>query len=376
MSMYLLGLLAVPLIVGVVAAAIGKGELTLKELAVQELGIVLLIGLAYGGSVLVVRMGAMADTEIWNGQIERKDKAKMSCCHSYPCNPYPCNCNKKGVCSTCYRTCYRHSRDLKWTAKTSNNETAYSVTCKPPGTSDPGRWLQIVVGEPTSIEHHYTNYIKADPDTVFRRTGVGNKFPGLVPPYPRVYDHYRLKPFIDMKAGVPGDVAATFNKKLTELSGRIGHRKQSNIIVIAVKTADIDYKEAIEQAWLGGKKNDVIVIIGMEAYPDLAFVSVVTWSRSEEMKLAIRDKIMDLKKFDGDKILSTISEEVRSKFKRREMKEYEYLVQAIEPPWWLMLIIFVIGIAASVVASVYFIKNDPFGGGHSNRFHRFHRRFR
>jgi len=369
--MILLGLLAIPLIIGVVAMIFGKGELTWKEFLVQEGVILLLVGGGYGASVAITRWSASDDTEIWNGRVADKKKGTEHCCHSYQCNPHPCMCDSKGRCSTCWDTCYRHAWDVVWSARSTNGETIYRNGCNPPGTSTPARWTTIVKGEPTAFGHSYTNYIKANPESIMRRTGAAKKFAGLLPGYPQVYDHYRVRQFLFMKVKVDKSLKQWLDEKLMDINGDIGARKQLNIIVVVAATDDPQYVEALREHWLGGKKNDLVVVIGAKHFPELSFVGTVTWSRSEEMKLAIRDRIMETEKFDHEKILSIIQDEASNKFVRQEMKEYEYLMSNVEPPWWLLLILFVLGLAASIVMTVYFIRNDPFKKGF-RRFRRYY----
>ena len=365
--MYLLGLLVFPLIVGLVAVVLGEGKLTLKELLVQEAILVLVIGAFYGGSVLITHYSVAQDTEIWNGKVASKEETTTGCCHSYPCNPYPCNCNSKGSCSTCWHTCYRHSRDIKWIADSTNNERVYSDGCNAPGTPVPERWQQIVVGEPTSVEHDYNNYIKANPQSILRRTGATQKFGDLIPEYPKVFDYYRADEFLFMHVAVLADVKYKANMALRIVNATLGAKKQLNIIIVVAKTSDLQYAEALRESWLGGKKNDIVVIIGAQNFPDLSFVSVISWSKSEEMKLAIRDHIMELKQFDVEKVLNIVKTEADKKFVRREMKDYEYLMASVEPPVWALILIFVLGLAASIFMTWYFLNNDPFGAEDSWR---------
>lgn len=374
--MYLLALLAIPLVVGVIAMIAGKGELTWKEFLVQEGVILLLIGGGYGLSVGITRWRAAGDVEIWNGRVASKSQMSGSCCHSYPCNPHPCMCDTKGMCSTCWDTCHEHSSDVVWSAVSTNNETIYHNPCNPPGTRTPARWTAITKGEPTSFEHEYVNYIKANPGSILRRTGAANKFSGLIPSYPRVFDHYRVNAFLFMQVKVPGDAKKTLNRKLRDVNADLGARKQLNIIVVVAKTDDLQYVEALRESWLGGKKNDLVVVIGARHFPEFSFVGTVTWSRSEEMRLAIRDRIMEMEIFNGQKILDIIRVEAGKKFVRQPMKEYEYLLANVEPPWWLLSLVFLVGLAVSIVLTVYFVKNDPFDGGgrRYNRFRGFRRR--
>jgi hypothetical protein len=134
------------------------------------------------------------------------------------------------------------------------------------------------------------------------------------------------------------------------------------------------YAEALSEQWVGGKKNDVVVVIGAPAYPALRWVQVVSWTRAEELKIAIRDGIMDQKTFDGAAALAVIEREVKAKYKRREMRDFEYLLDSIEPPTWVLVMIFILGIAAAVGLARYFINNDPFGDEARRGFRREWRR--
>jgi hypothetical protein len=372
--MILLGLLFIPLVIGIVAMALGKGELTIKEFLVQEAVVLVLIAGGYAGSVVLTRMSLTDDTEIWNGRVAQKNKGTEHCCHSYPCNPHPCMCDKKGVCSTCWDTCYRHSRDYWWGAKSTNGEGIYRNGCNAPGTSTPARWAQIKVGEPTAVEHSFDNYIKANPDSIMNRDKGLAKFNKLIPPYPRVFDYYRANTFLFAGVKVPGEVSKRLNLSLREINASLGQRKQLNIIVLVANTDNIEYAEAVRAMWIGGKKNDIVAIIGTKNFPEMSFVETMSWSKSEEMKLAIRDRIMNLKTFDGDKILQIVQQEANKKFVRMKMEDYEYLMSNVEPKWWVLLIIFIVGLGVSIGLTIYFIKNDPFGHGFRRSFKR-RRRF-
>ncbi len=358
--MLLLALLLVPVLVGLGGLVLGKGLITKKEFLVQEAVVVVLIGIGY----LIALHAQTADTEIWNGVIAKKWRGTGSCCHSYPCNPHPCGCDKDGRnCSTCYDTCYEHSSDVTWNAVTSNGETAFSDTCNRPGSSPPARWSAITVGEPSAIEHGYVNYIKGNPDTILRRTGAAEKFKGKVPEYPRVYDHYRANRFIAAGAAVAD--LGRLNARLSEINGRLGPARQVNVIVIVTDVGDPAYVEGLRESWLGGKKNDLVVAVGVPSSGAIAWAGVVSWTKNEEVKIAIRDRLITMPSFDGDAVLDVVDEEVRTKFVRRPMADFEYLSATLEPPTWACWLIFVLGTLLSLGLSIYFWREDPFGGGPS-----------
>jgi hypothetical protein len=167
--MTLLFLLFLPMVLALVAFYTGRGKITWKELLVHEGVLLLIIGVGYA----IGLSNRSSDVEHWNGRIAKKWQDTGSCCHSYQCNCYQ-SCSGSGTgrsCSTVCSTCYEHARDQEWHAITTNNETAYSQNCGRPGTSAPDRWQAIVVGEPTSMEHDFTNYIKGNPDSILRRQG-------------------------------------------------------------------------------------------------------------------------------------------------------------------------------------------------------------
>ena len=231
-----------------------------------------------------------------------------------------------------------HSHDVRWTARTTNGEEAYNDGCNPPGSSAPQRWNEIQIGEPTSIEHAYTNYIKGSPDTMMRRTGTRKDF--VIPEYPKVYDLYRMKRF--MFIGIGDARIEEWNAKLDEVNAEIGKKKHANVIVIVAKEGDTEWSEAVKERWIGGKKNDFIVVVGAPSYPKVSWVSIVSWSKSEDAKIAVRDKILKLNEFDGTMVASIVHEEINDKFLPCEMKDFEYLKARIEPGETTKIVIFIL----------------------------------
>lgn len=353
-------LLSIPLAIGVAGWFISKyhhgGSFHWKELLVQVAVGLILASVGFFSAMC----HRTSDTEVWNGKIAKKYETTGSCCHDYPCNPHPCNCDKDGKnCSTCYDTCYEHAADDVWEAKTTNGEIAYTNGCNRPGSSPPARWKRIKVGEPTAIEHRYTNYIKGNPDSVIRRKGGKETYGDLLPDYPSTYDHYRISRVLGVGVSVPG--AGKLNKRLSEINANLGARKQVNIILLVVKTGDRGYLHALEEHWIGGKKNDAVIIVGTPHFPEIAWAGVMSWSDSEAMKIRIRDGIEGLKVFDGDKILDIVEREIASGFVRKPMSDFAYLEATISPSSGWLWFLYVFGIILAVGLQAYFWVADPFG---------------
>lgn len=353
--MIILALLLVPLLIGAVTYRRSGGRITLTEFAVQELVVIALIVGAYFASYY----GRMTDTEIWNGRITVKDTEITPCHHTYSCNPYPCGKDNK---DTCYETCYRHpSGDRRWYALTSNDETAFDDGGNPPDDPPPERWTQIRVGEPTAIEHHYLNYIMGNPDSVLRRRGIAARFAGQLPNYPEVYDAYRTSRLLAIGVSIPNQDA--LNRQLSELNADLGAARQVNMTIIVVNQADPMYLEGLREHWLGGKKNDLVVVIGAPNFPEIAWSGVMSWTRNEDVKIGIRNRINDLRTFDGNAVIGIIRDEVSHRFVRRPMADFEYLTSTIEPPTWALWLTAILGILISMGLSWVFYHFDPFERG-------------
>lgn len=359
----LLLLLLFPILVGLAVFFFGKGRtVTIPEFIVQEVVIIIIIASGY----YLALSSKSSDTELWNGVIARKWQDTQSCCHSYPCNCHEV-CSGSGEdrsCSEICDTCYEHSNDISWEAISSNQELVFSDRCNSPSSSPPERWNQIIVGEPTAVEHSYTNYIKGNPDSILRRQGYEEKYKGRIPRYPKVYDHYRAERFLVLGLSVP-DRRET-SAKLNALNGEFGAAKQVDIILILTNMDDPEYAEAVREAWLGGKKNDVVIVVGAPSFPKLSWVSVLSWSKSEDMKIAIRDKLLAMPTWSGSEALKIIRHEVGNRFVRRRWQDFDYLKSTIEPSVSMQWTLGIVGVLLSIGLSFYFWIFDPFGPGTSS----------
>lgn len=355
--MYLVMLLIVPVLIGIGGLVWSKGRITIKEFLVQEGVLFAVIGIGY----LISRYVATADTEIWSGRVVKKERVWVPCSHSYPCNPYPCGDSKHP--STCWHTCYHHLNDWDWEVYTSNGEVITISRVDWRGSEEPPRWTAAHVGEPTAQAHGFTNYIKANPTTVLRRTGTAESFKDLLPSYPNdVYNYYYCDRFVT--AGITISDSRIWNKLLQEVNADLGKKKQVNMIMVVVKTADQSFEYALEEAWIGGKKNDFVLIIGAPDYPKISWAAIMSWSQSEDLKVELRDAALKIGSMDRrDDIVNTMKSMVDQKFVRRPMADFEYLIASLQPGPTVTIILFVLGMAISVCLTIFFYKNDPFDSG-------------
>jgi hypothetical protein len=350
-------LLVLPILWPFIAKAIWKNEITRREIAINlAIGVVIVTLGWFGG-----RFAKTADTEILNGEITGKHSEDVTCKHTYECNcRQVCATDRNGnrSCSQSCDTCREHSFDREFKIATSIGN--YEIdTVDRQGIITPRAYANAYVGEPVARSHLFTNYVKASPDSLFNTLAekqAFERFKGSLPAYPsRVYDYFSIDRILVSGATVPN--VAEWNGKLAEMLKRVGPAKQVNVVVVFTGSGDPQYAAALRSAWLGAKKNDVVVVMGAPKYPEIAWARVISWTDNQTFKVQLADDIQDLKMAAPDAVLGVISHDITQGFTRKHMRDFRYLAWEVEPPMWLLILLFVVSGAASVASSVYFSRN-------------------
>lgn len=97
---------------------------------------------------------------------------------------------------------------------------------------------------------------------------------------------------------------------------------QESIEVFALKL--LDY-------WYGGKKNDIIVIIGIDGNKRIQYTRVHSWSLHSIIDIKIRNNISEMQVLDINLAIDIIIQEINKDYVRRSFKEFEYLKWRILP---------------------------------------------
>jgi hypothetical protein len=215
-----------------------------------------------------------------------------------------------------------------------------------------------VIGEPYSKTHSFDNYIKGSPDTLFKHQGLVEQYQNLIPKYPiKVYDYYRLDRLVVVnKVGLANQ--NVWNAKLSEISRDLGKKKQVNIGVVVVFNQPHDYFFALDQAWLGGKKNDVFPVIGVDDQFNIQWVEVLAWAQDPIFKIKLRDSLIELKTLDVNTAIPVISSNVDQFFQRKPMKDFAYLKASITPSKTELIISLIIGTLCSIGLGYFFKEED------------------
>jgi hypothetical protein len=365
-------LIFVPVVWALIAKKIFKESITWREMGLQIAGTCLVIGVVYA----VGMYGQTADVEYWNGAVTKKVRE-----HGHYLDPYECMCTTDSdgnrSCSTCYEDRYTVTWYLKSTVgdiRIQHLDRGSKRVYKEP---DPGIYASAYVGQPCSVPNTYTNYIQAVPESLFNEedTMLDEQYVGWIPEYPRLHTIYKLNRALAVNTTVPG--LQQYSDRLSEHLKTLGPDKQANIILIFAGTNDPNYRYALERAWLGGKKNDVIVIIGTSQFPKIDWVDTITLganSGNELMTVKMRDNLTMLGTADNPvAVTDMIAATVAAHFDRKSMEDFKYLEDEIDPPAWVLWFAGIFSVIGSIGMTLYFRRHDPF---ESDRLARWRRRFR
>lgn len=299
-----------------------------------------------------------ADVQIINGHVTSKAQVSVPCSHSYRCRCRP-SCSGSGKhrsCRTVCDTCYEHFNDYDWDVRSTIGKVTIDRVDRR-GVNEPPRFTQVIIGEPFSMSEHYVNYIKPAPDTLFIKKGLTEKFEGTFPGFPGVYDYYRINRTIQIGTSIPG--AEILDNGLDKLNDELGATKQINAGIIFTNKSQ-EWFYALEQKWLGGKKNDSWLVIGTSNNIDIEWVQVMAWTKENIYQISLRDSIMFMKQIDPNKILESYKYNILTYYKRKPMKDFEYLNSLITPTVTQLIIGFIVSLLVAVGLTLWFYKEDPF----------------
>lgn len=280
-----------------------------------------------------------SDVEILNGQITGKTRVHDSYQRSYSCNctTTGTGSNARTSCQTCYEDRYTVTWDAQSTVGSFRIDSEDSGSRRVYNKPNPPLYDSINPGDPAARQHTYTNYIKAAPDSLFSPAAkeLREKYASQIPAYPsELHDIFKINRVIPVGVTVPN--LAEWNLKLSTMLRVIGPRNQANAVVVLVNTDDPNYLYALRDAWVNGKKNDVVVVIGASKFPERAtWVGVLAFTEREIFQVQLRDAVLALPSLTADGVVGAIANSIEGSYVRRSMEKFEYLAAEIDPPLWL-----------------------------------------
>lgn len=350
--------LAIPIAWLVFAKIVLHSKITWKEAGVQ-FGISIVVAALITIALYIGKnMGGM-DTELINGFVEDKYNQRVSCAHSYECNcTYykDSNGNSQRRC----QTCYEHPFDVSWIVDTTVGDISISRV-NSQGTIEPPRFTEVEINEPVTRRNSYMNYVKANPDSIFNdteHTHLMNTHEFNIPNYPVIHDVYRVNRVVVASHQIPRDLFRDLSESISMELRTLSAEKEVNIVVVVTHESNPQYANALKYEWLGGKKNDVIIVLGMPEYPNIEWIESFGWAEGSRIFNEINDHYRG-QELNVDTFATDLSAIIREHYVRQEFSQYDYLLDELSPPLWAIFIGFIINLIVCVSVGWYFYKHDP-----------------
>lgn len=366
MELFLIGI-PCAFILPLICKMIFPHEVTVREYLLVSFVNVVCVTLFY----FLIQFSATWDTEIWSGQVTSKQSERVSCEHSYQCN---CRQQRSGTDSkgnatytTVCDTCYEHSYDVDWEVDSNvGRELIDRIDRR--GLKEPPRFSRVEVGEPFATTRSFTNYIKAAPDTLFvEAASMKDKYVGKLPNYPEIYDYYRINRVINL--GNVGVKASDLNIMLNEQMRKWGPAKQGNVISVFVdETYQEDFYHALQSHWLGGKKNDIVVITQVDSTGKIGWNRVFSRADTATFDKSVEFDIMAMKQFDNAKYVDVLNQNIGERFHRLDFEQFKYLMEELKPSTTALIIGVIFALIINLGLNFWIVKEDLFGDKFRSRF--------
>lgn len=183
--------------------------------------------------------------------------------------------------------------------------------------------------EPVSDTRHFENRVKAAP-TLFSYSKVPTNI--SVYPWPKTYDLFST----DRVLGTAKGLITTL--KWDQMNAKLGPAKQVNVIIIGFGNAGTDMAHYQEAAWIGGKKNDLVICFGGGDKKNPAnWVYVFGWTEKGMVKQTIQSLLLE--EPISDKIIPMIDDLIRRHYVIKDWHKFDYIT--IEPPTWSYWVYFI-----------------------------------
>jgi len=223
---------------------------------------------------------------------------------------------------------------------------------------EPRRWTEIVIGEPSASRHSFENFIKASPDSLFSKQGLAERYAKSLPNYPgKVYDYYRIDRLVQIGVKLPSP--QKWNRLLMIENNRLGSSKQVTMGIVVVGNQPSDYFYALEQHWLGGKKNDLFLVVSVDQASNIQWAQVMAWTTDKVAQVSVRDAVLEVGTMaDPEAVVATMSNSVKKDFVRKPMGDFEYLASSVTPTTGQWIFASIINVLLSIALGVFMHRND------------------
>ena len=199
---------------------------------------------------------------------------------------------------------------------------------------------------PVTTTHLYSNRVKCS-SSVFNYRSVEDKDQA------GLYD-YMENGYFDTPSVFPRGVAGSDD--VDKINALLGKKKQVRVMMLVYIDQDREIAQRQEAYWKNGNMNELVICVGVDKSSNIKWAEVFSWTKSEELKISLRDYLQSQKKLDIHAFAPYLHKQVDSLWVRRDFKEFDYL--QVDQPLWAIITAYVLAILISAGCTFFAISND------------------
>lgn len=198
--------------------------------------------------------------------------------------------------------------------------------------------------EPVNVSYSYENRVQAS-RSVFNYQHISDKEAAKLGLF--TYPDVSLFNYPSV-LGNCGPNTKQANERLRFHNSMMGKVLQLRMWVLCTPSTDSTFGQLQESYWVGGNKNEVVVILGQ------GWSHVFSWTDNKAPLIQIRD--FASAEWDPVKVVDRMATELRAGFVRKNFADFSYLT--IETPTWCIVTTFVVTLLANVGLSWFIVVNE------------------
>ena len=305
-----------------------------RDLAVTATGFI--IGLVVALATFYGPMYWQAsDEELLSGSVAEKNRV-----YDPETEYYDCGKDSHGNTKTCSREIPRWRWDVVSDYGDRYSEHTYQSI------RAPEIYSGAQIGDPFASTKRFLNFQNVSDQSVMVDRQSAEEYRGWLPRYPHVYAGFKVSrgfsntPCMDQRG---------LSHHLSLAQKRWGpmHGVNVSVIVVGPKTNWNQFTNALASKWKGGKKNDAVLVLGVD--DECRAVHAWSFSRSADEKLDDRGRTFTtalyvnaheaLSQQKGPISVPVIIDSIDkslSLFQREDLGRYDFLADEYSPPYWLV----------------------------------------
>ncbi|WEM33397.1 hypothetical protein EJP02_336 [Escherichia phage EJP2] len=340
-------------------------HISTKEVLIHA-GAIIVMSLVVLGLTYAVLYAKLGDVEILNGEVTNKYKHTEWCTQSSSCKYYTwherCSYStdskgKRTKSCVSYKV-FDYTYEVDWYVESTVGSNVIERVNRQ-GTQMPSRWAAVKMGDPAAAEHYYTNYLFADEHSLFAERKFEEsydvEYQKEIPDYPSVYDYYNVSHIVNStKHSVAGYEQYIANELKT-----LGKEKQLNLVIVLYNHNDPLYTDALLSKWRGGKKNDVIMMFGLDA--DGTVRSFRSTSFAQGMKNEMLHSTLRIDALSEKMNIHLLEKQVKTvaeKFNRLPNEDFKYMKYKMEPKKEFIVLGSIVLLVMSIFIGLYMRDNE------------------